>query len=107
MAGQPVRAGCTWGQLAGDDPVLGVQIASPNGGAIDPLKQALLPAGKPVPSDVAPGAQLYDKALIPFGGGDGHSIAWTHDGKTILVGMVRGTKAKVEAAAKAVNAKLG
>jgi hypothetical protein len=108
--GDPMRIGCTWGELAGEGGVIGVQISSKNGSPIDPLQvliESVETVQKGTPIDIGTDGKLLSKALIPFGGGEGQSVAFKHGDQTVVVGLVRGEQAKFEAAARTVAANLG
>src|SRR3954447_14558658 len=69
-AGNPIRGGCTWADLASGKPVVGVQISSKNGGPVDSLGLLIDATGASTSVDVGgTSGKLLTKALIPHGGG--------------------------------------
>jgi hypothetical protein len=108
-SGGPDYAGCTWGDIASDNPLIAVQVSRPSGAAnIDYVKSLVSAVGEPgTPVDIGENGRLLSRAYIPGGGGAGQSIMFTKNGDTVVVGLVRGTSAQLEAAARAVAANIG
>jgi hypothetical protein len=102
--GGPEYSGCTWGDLTSEDAVVGVQVSMPSGPANIDYVQTLVGAVDDQGTAVAVGenGKLLTHAFVPGGGGDGQSILFTKNGKTVVVGMMRGSEANLKAAAAAV-----
>ena len=107
-AGGPAYVGCSWGQIASENPFVAVQISRPSGDAnVDYLKVLVGTAGdKGTPVAIGENGMVLNRAYIPGGGGVGKSIMFTKNGDTVLVGLVNGTEDQLKAAANAVAANM-
>jgi hypothetical protein len=109
-AGAPEFAGCTWGSVSAAAGVLAVSVSKPSGPAkIDDLavraRTARHAGVAAVPG--TRGATLYETALLPAGGGAGHSVLFRKGGVTVVVAMTRGGADKTQAVARVIAERVG
>jgi hypothetical protein len=102
--GGPQVKGCQWGEVAADSGVVAVQISKPDPETgIDYVKSVVnASGGGGTPVDIGENGQLIPRAHIPYGGGVGLSVMFTHNGNTVVIGATKASEAQTKAAAEKV-----